>query len=145
MSNSTTCYNITITSHTFLMPKKKIGRPPKYNDSIPSLVDQYTQSTDHPLKSELAYKILDVVPETISDWKKKHKPFSQAIKRLEMKSETFLNRCVTGEKRKRNQVGAMFLLKANHGYIETERRQLVGKDNKDLTVEMVNYSKKGKK
>ena len=127
-------------------PKNKGGRPTNYRNTFPKLTDQYTQKTNFPTIEELCLEYLHVNDDKVGQYCKQFPKFQSAIKRLKAKQRNYLQKCVIGEVPKRNQVGGIFLLKANHGYIETERKQLVGKDNKDLKVAPVYYGdKKDKK
>lgn len=76
-------------------------------------------STDIPLIEELA-EILGVNDDTISEWRKTYPEFSNAYDRLFRKQRGGLIR--NGLAKSKGQVMNIFLLKANHGMIETEKR-----------------------
>ena len=105
--------------------KNKVGRPPKYNPGIVPLVSEYLKScgreaTELPTLEGLAEK-LDVCVETISEWQRTHPEFSQAVKRIKQRQKNqLMNDGLFGGKEV-NCAMAIFLLKVNHGLVETSR------------------------
>ena len=80
---------------------------------------------------------LDISEDTITNWVEHahdevaHAELIRAIKTLMMRQKGFLKKRVLGDK---NPTGGIFLLKANHGLIETEKQMLVGGQQGDQPV-----------
>jgi DNA-binding transcriptional regulator YiaG len=102
------------------------GRPTKYKDQrTVNKVEKYLRDESIPTISGLAI-YLDITSETVRAWVKKHKEFSLSVKKvLDRQQEILIQRGLTGGK-DFNSTMAIFLLKANHGMIETSRREIVG-------------------
>ena len=118
-----------------------MARPTKYEPKMVDIAREYIKScgreaTELPTIEGLALK-LEVDDETIGLWGKDHPEFSATIKELSKKQKNQLvNDGLYGGKEV-NSTMAIFLLKANHGMIETERRMLVGEDGKNIKVEII--------
>lgn len=105
---------------------KPMARPTKYRKEIPEQVDRYVAECKEkktiPWLEEIAY-IFGIHKETVQAWQKKHEEFSVSCKKLLTQQELALK--IVGLKK--GGAMAIFLLKANHNYIETERIQHEGK------------------
>jgi len=99
------------------------------------------EQTELPTIEGLAIS-LGVNTDTIVEWEKKYPEFSATIKELKEKQKNqLINDGMYGGKEV-NSTMAIFILKCNHGMIETERKMLVGADGKDLKgLIKVNYGK----
>lgn len=86
-----------------------------------------------PTVEGLALK-LDVDDDTLVEWAKIHNDFADVFYKLKMsQKKELVNGGMYGGK-EINVAMAIFLLKANHGLIETSRTELTGKDGKNLLV-----------
>ena len=103
----------------------KLGRPTDYNDSIIEELHKYADScsreaTELPTHEGFAIRI-NVSTDTIQEWKDKYEDFSVACKKMMNKQKNqLINDGLYGGKEV-NQAMAIFLLKANHGMMETDR------------------------
>jgi hypothetical protein len=72
---------------------------------------------------------LDIDEDTATNWYNKHpnSSFFGAIKKIKLIQKSALKK--TCWKGKGNIIGSMFLLKADHGLVETEKRILAGENN----------------
>lgn len=111
-----------------------LGRPTKYNEEVISKLKEFIalkagDQKSFPTKEEFA-GLIGVNTDTIQEWMKVHEDFSVAIKGLEdlQKSRLMIN----GLLQNFNPTMSIFLLKANHGLIETSRQELTGKDGEQL-------------
>jgi len=104
-------------------PKKtnKVGRPTKYRANLVNELDAFTKGANIPYLEEFASEI-GVDEDTITNWGKEHRKFFGAIKRLKTKQKAMLQKL--GLHNKVNSSMAIFQLKANHGLMETEKRQI---------------------
>lgn len=104
----------------------KVGRPTGYNDDRVSQVRSYLsecgrEQTQLPTIEGLA-EYMFINPDTIYEWRDKHPEFSEAIKGLLAKQKAqLMNDGMYGGKEV-NSTMAIFLLKVNHGMIETEKQ-----------------------
>lgn len=111
--------------------KRPVGRPTKYDPSFVQKAEEYIascsrESTELPTIEGLALK-LGLDDERISDYSKKYPDFHATVKDLVRKQKNQLvNDGMYGGKEV-NSTMAIFLLKANHGMIETEKR-IIGVD-----------------
>lgn len=81
---------------------------------------------------------LGVNDDTLVEWANKHEDFNEVYKRLKMSQKVQL---INGGAFGGKEVNAsmfIFLLKANHNMIETERKELVGKDGEPIKINIVN-------
>lgn len=119
------------------------GRPTKYDPGIVDVIKQYVETcgreqTKLPKRVDIAL-LLDVDDDTLVEWEKIHPEFSAAIKAVDkLQMSQLVDDGLYGGK-EINSGMAIFLLKANHGMIETERKQLVGENNGAITVKVLDY------
>lgn len=122
------------------LPKKDLGgRPTKYKKEYADIALDYINQTAIPYKEELCV-LYDVWSDKISKWAHKHKEFRLALKKLEDKQKLAL--MSKGLQGTVNTAMSIFLLKANHGLMETDRRELTGKDGEKLTGVVVEFVEK---
>ena len=111
----------------------KWGRPTKYRSHYPGIVHGYI---DLEIKARRIPWVEDVCEifktsrETLGNWGKKHPSFFDAIKRLKTVQEKSLK--IQGMTKQAAM--PIFLLKSNHGYIETDRLEHTGADGEPLEV-----------
>ena len=98
-----------------------MSRPTKYENKYTNDLDEYTKLSKIPYLEEFASN-LGVDEDTITNWGKKHEEFFGAIKRLKTKQKFQLQKL--GLSSKINSTMAIFQLKVNHGFIETEKKQI---------------------
>lgn len=109
---------------------KKNGRPTKYKEEFCQRVDEYLalcgrENTKLPKRSEFA-RYIGVDDTTLDEWEKRYPIFSLSIKKImELQKEQLMDDGLYGGKEV-NSIMAIFLLKCNHGMIETERREVNG-------------------
>ena len=114
------------------------GRPTKYEDSFIQIAKEYIEScgreaTELPTIEGLA-RTLQVDSDTIVEWDKNNKEFSVTIKKLKDKQkQQLMNDGMYGGKEV-NSTMAIFLLKANHGMIETSRQEITGENGGPLNI-----------
>ena len=116
------------------MAKNPNGRPTKYKGEKTVLetkdyVDEQVVTGKMPTIAGLAYE-LGLDKDTINEWSKEHESFSGAIKRLKAFQEDYLIK--GGLSGVRNTAMSIFLLKANHGMVETEKRQVEHSGNVNI-------------
>lgn len=80
--------------------------------------------------------LLDVHDDTLVDWGEKYPEFKNVMKKLMLKQKHLLINGGAFGGKEINIAMFIFLLKANHGMIETERRELVGKDGEDIKIKL---------
>lgn len=138
-------------------PKNLGGRPCEYcknKDSVEKkvqgFIDRCTTSekgkTIMPFLEELCLE-LDIDEDTMSNWANKKTPeneaehpwFFGAYKKLRMVQKLRLQQRTMG---RYNPTGAIFLLKANHGYMESEKKILAGDRNEPLQIEIIEEAKR---
>lgn len=110
--------------------KNPVGRPTKYDPFYIGLIDEYISTTGKEQmtlpKREGYAKYAHINLDTIVEWEKIHPDFSVAINRLDQaQKEQLMDDGLYGGKEV-NSTMAIFLLKVNHGMIETEKRILAG-------------------
>jgi hypothetical protein len=103
----------------------------KYNDALQKKADNYVAKTTMPFIEELA-ELLDIDDDTIYDWidlksKRYKEAMSVTYKKLFRKQKLALVK--DGLAKTKGQVFNIFLLKANHGFVETEKKQIEGNIN----------------
>ena len=106
----------------------KAGHPTKYNEEMLAKAKDYVKrgmvkENGFASIEELSL-ILGVNDDTIVEWTKKHEEFSATIKRLKVLQKQRL--MSLGLDSTYNTAMSIFLLKANHGMMETEKRILDG-------------------
>jgi hypothetical protein len=129
--------------------KNKAGRPTDYDPKFDydKLATDYLnncgrEQTKLPKISEFA-RIVGVNEDTIVEWAKKWPKFSATYKRIfDAQKEELIDDGLFGGKEV-NAGMAIFLLKVNHGMIETEKKMLVGKDDETLIIKVI--EEKGRK
>jgi hypothetical protein len=119
------------------------GRPTKYHDGIIALAEEYLRScsrenTTLPTVEGLALH-LEVDDDTINEWAKEHEEFSATIKKLKAKQKAQLMDDGLYGGKEVNSTMAIFLLKVNHGMVETTRQEHTGKDGEPIKVEEYKY------
>jgi hypothetical protein len=136
--------------------KKKIkkevnegGRPCEFckDPTIQSRADKYISECNSEIKPKIPYiqefaMLVDVDRDTIVDWANKklengeleHPMFYRTVKKLMTHQEFRLLQRTLG---RFNPTGAIFQLKVNHKYIETEKKILGGDSNEPLEIRIV--------
>ncbi len=118
--------------------KRKPGRPTKYRDHFPQVVEEYLKTvgreqTELPTVEGLALE-LGVDDTTILKWGEDNPEFLATIKHLKHKQKNqLMNDGMYGGKEV-NSTMAIFLLKVNHGMIETEKRILSGDQDAPIQI-----------
>lgn len=119
------------------------GRPTDYNQTLVEEVKKYLKSTGRqqtelPTMEGLA-GYFEVNTDTLVEWAKLYPAFSAAIKELkEKQKEQLMNDGLYGGKEV-NSTMAIFLLKVNHGMIETEKKMMVGANGESLAINVLSY------
>jgi hypothetical protein len=114
------------------------GRPTKYDPSIIQKAEEYLstcgrEQTKLPKLTEF-YRWIDITRETGDEWQNKYPEFSYTCKKImELQQETLIDDGMYGGKEV-NQAMAIFLLKANHGMVETSRTEVTGKDGEPIQL-----------
>lgn len=117
------------------------GRPTKYEPSMVVKAQEYLDScsreaTELPTIEGLAL-LLGVDDERIGEYAKKYPEFHATIKDLKFKQkQQLMNDGMYGGKEV-NSAMAIFLLKANHGLIETSRQEVTGKDGESIKLNVI--------
>lgn len=131
------------------------GRPTKFNATVVRITKKYVQ--DHinqkvfPTVEELSVEFLNVDDDTVVEWTRPHEAddeklaalraqFSATIKRLKAYQKRHL--IVQGLSGKVNTTMSIFLLKANHGFIETGRLEHSGPDGDPIPTSTITYMPK---
>ena len=128
------------------------GRPCDYcrdRERLQKIADDYINkcegTTDGkasiPFQEELALKMRKY-REILIEWEKKktpegvleHPEFANTIKRIESLQRLRLMQRTLG---RYNPTGAIFQLKANHGFMESEKRVIAGDKNEPLQIEII--------
>ncbi len=116
----------------------RTGRPTKYDPSMIGIAEEYIAScsreqTALPTIEGLALK-LGIDDEQVSIYAEANPDFSATIKGLKAKQkDQLINDGMYGGKEV-NSTMAIFLLKANHNMIETERKEFVGKNGEPIQL-----------
>lgn len=117
------------------------GRPTIYSDKLISEISTYLstvgrEQTTLPTRYGFARKI-NVNDETLIEWEKRYPQFSAAIKKIDIaQKEQLMNDGMYGGKEV-NSAMAIFLLKANHGLIETQRTELTGANGVPIALNVI--------
>ena len=120
-----------------------MARPTKYTDDILTKVKEYIKTTGReqtelPTVEGLAV-YLGISRDTIYEWIKpahKYDEFSDTIKEIEERQKAqLINDGMYGGKEV-NSTMAIFLLKANHGMIETEKRILEAGEGVNIKLDI---------
>lgn len=119
------------------------GRPTKYEPILIQTAKEYIDScgreaTELPTIEGLA-RYINVNSDTIYEWREKYSEFSETIKGLlDKQKDQLINDGMYGGKEV-NSTMAIFLLKANHGLIETSRTEVSGVNGQPIEI----YAAKG--
>lgn len=114
------------------------GRPTLYTPEVIKQINEYLKTAvpenmQIPTVEGIAIR-LGISRDTLYEWAKVHKEFSDTIDLLKMKQkEALVQTGIFGGKEVNATIIAL-LLKVNHDMIETERKQLVGADNEKLEI-----------
>lgn len=116
------------------------GRPSEYKTEFIEKVDEYLKTvgreqTTLPTREGFA-QFIGVDTDTLVEWDKQEnkKEFSVALKKItELQRQQLMNDGMYGGKEV-NSAMAIFLLKANHGLIETNRQEITGKDGEPVSI-----------
>lgn len=111
----------------------KRGRPTEYTEDLPDKLRAYAKDclSKHliPWLEEFCHKN-EISERTLRDWSKTHDEMRDAHDYLMMIQKMILKQlCIS-----KGGAGPIFLLKANHGMIETERIQHAGDEVEPLTL-----------
>jgi hypothetical protein len=90
-----------------------------------------------PMAEDLKLKF-GVHKDTIYEWAKQHKEFSDSLEALKSWQKVKLVRKALDGKY--NPQIAKLMLSVNHGMVETNRSELTGKDGEVLNINIVKYS-----
>lgn len=106
------------------------GRPTKYSEEILAKAQAYLQEcldivNSFPSVEGLSIR-LGITDETVNEWTKEKPEFSAAVKVIKLLQKERLQS--QGLHNRVNATMAIFLLKANHGLVDTQRTELTGKD-----------------
>ena len=118
--------------------KHVMGRPTKYDPSMIQVAQVYIdrcsrEATELPTIEGLALE-LGLDDERIGEYAQKYPEFHATIKTLKSKQKNqLMNDGMYGGKEV-NSAMAIFLLKANHGLIETSRTELTGENGQPITI-----------
>jgi len=110
----------------------KVGRPSKYKEEYCDFVDEYLKTTggqnmNLPMVEGLAIE-LAVNKTTLYEWAKKHKKFSNAIRKIKaFQKKQLVNDGIYGGKEINASI-IKLLLQSNHGM--RERQDITSKDEK---------------
>jgi len=121
------------------------GRPTKYNDQILEKTEEYIKYAV-PENMEIATTEglaihLNVSKDTLYEWAKHYREFSDAIKRIKtIQKQQLVKTGIFGGKEINASIIAL-MLKVNHGMIETTRQELTGKEGEKLEVVIVKENK----
>jgi len=126
----------------------KRGAPLKYPDEneLVRKANEYLSTTGRSQTSlptiEGLALYLDLDDDNVNEYSKRYTQFHATIKRLKSKQKNQLIDDGLYGGKEINAGMAIFLLKANHGMIETEKRILVGgEDNKPIQIKIVEERK----
>lgn len=127
------------------------GRPTKYHDGMIQLAEEYLKTcgrdqTKLPTIEGLAL-YLGVDDERIGEWANAidesgnliHPEFHATVKKVKATQKNQLMDDGLYGGREVNSTMAIFLLKVNHGMVETVRQEHTGKDGEPIQVENYNY------
>ncbi len=108
---------------------KKRGRPTKYRPIFVKKVKNYykkcLKDNIMPFLEDLAL-LFKVDEETVNNWSKANKDFFGAIAQIKELQKKSLKKMALG-----NYMGAIFLLKANHGLVEKQHVLLSGAEGEE--------------
>lgn len=122
-----------------------MARPTSYTPEVIDKINGYLseaipQNMKIPTIEGIALK-LGVNRDTIYQWVKVNKEFADTIDRVKMLQKEYLIEIgIFGGKDVNPSIVAL-LLKVNHDMIETERKELVGKDGGELKIKIIQDNK----
>ena len=114
-------------------------RPSEYQENYPDEVYSYLQTVGDgtckmPKRCDVEL-LLDCDDKTLKKWELDHELFRTAMRRVDIGQKSqLMDDGMYGGKEVNPQI-AKFLLSANHGMAETERREVTGAEGKDLFPE----------
>lgn len=123
-----------------------ITKPTKYTPELIEKIHTYFEEAVPtnmriPTVEGLALK-LGINRDTLYDWEKKHKEISDTLALIKLKQKEYLTEIgIFGGKEINANIVALFL-KANHGMIETERREIGGVEGRKIEINVVEEDKK---
>ena len=124
--------------------KKKVGRPTKYTPDVFKKIEEYMQMCGKEQMSlpsvEGLAVYLDISKETIYQWSKEYKEFSDAIKKIATKQKIQLMDDGMYGGKEINAAMAIFLLKVNHGMREAPTN-LTQINTGEMKIEFTNENK----
>ncbi len=113
----------------------KRGRPTEYKSDLPDKLRSYTNDCLSKQRIPWLEEFCnnnEISERTLRDWCKAHDEMSDAREHLMMVQKMILKQlCIS---KGTHVAGPIFLLKANHGFIETEKVQHVGSGEEPLTL-----------
>lgn len=106
------------------------GRPTKYTSDMVERIDDYLAKItaiahDVPFIEDVSL-MFGIDEDTVTEWAKEKPEFSGAIKRLKDLQKKRLQSL--GLNSRVNTTMAIFLLKANHGFVDVQRQEITGKN-----------------
>lgn len=125
--------------HNVVMTIEKGGRPTKYTGEIQQKCEEYYNrfrqlKTKVPFLEELELE-LDISRDTRVRWEKLHRRFSDTVYKVKTLQKLRLQQRVVYSAK--NPYGEVFLLKANHDMMETEKRQIVGENGEPVRIQAI--------
>ena len=119
----------------------KMARPSTYDPKLSEKVDEYLESCGSnnlklPQVADFA-RFIGISRDTAYEWASKHPEFSDTIKKIKDYQRIDLINNGLYSSKEVSATMAIFLLKVNHGMIETERKQLVGENNGPVEIRIV--------
>lgn len=113
----------------------KRGRPTEYKTDLPDKLRSYTKDCLSKQRIPWLEEFCnnnEISDRTLRDWCKTQEEMSEAREHLMMVQRMILKQlCIS---KGTHAAGPIFLLKANHGFIETEKIQHVGMTEEPLTL-----------
>lgn len=112
------------------------GRPSEYTPEVLKIYEEYMseatpQNMKIPTIEGLALKI-GTYKSTLHRWKKANPEFRYALSELKKKQKEYLTEIGIFGGKEINSNIVQLLLKVNHKMIETERKEITGKDGKPI-------------
>ena len=118
-----------------------MARPSKYRSEVISEINEYLanaipENQQIPTIEGIALK-LGINRDTLYEWAKVHRKFSDTIEKLRMtQKEALIQTGIFGGKEVNAQIIAL-LLKVNHDMVETEKKIMVGEDGGPINIKIV--------
>lgn len=108
-----------------------MGRPTLYKEGMADEWLRLIEEQGHSITSACHH--LGFTTETLGEWKRKYKDFSYAYKKAKEIDKDILQKKALSNNY--NATMAMFLLKANHGMIEADKREALDIRRKEIEKE----------